>query len=1061
MNGAVIDWGGLAERSASRVWRAARELAPDDDSAWDCVQEAFLTAVSTGSPHGDPVSWLCGVARNHARHMTRSRRRWIRAIFRSPQKPRDHALAESVLDAEALKTHLSRLPMRERDALILRYIAGMTVPEVAQAQGISEAAAKSRVRRGLARLRKPLGGAGLVLLLVRESVRSAEAAGGAGRVVTDLMGGSLAPKLAGGTGGGSRLLLGLPAAVVVTCAVLFLVFRANGAPDALPGPAPAGGGVPGPRAPEPADDEAAKGEAASGPVGGVQNAGKRNRSSLVGVVTDWAQTPVPGAEVRIVSDPGGRPYGLIPVDERQVELTVAADKEGSFTVPDLPVGPYMFSARGTGPGGELLAGRVRTAVCPSEGDAPLRLLVTPVPAGPALLVLVEDTEGNPIPDADVEVVGTTHAGETFGTGERPSLLARSDGSGRVVFDGPRLRYAAVTARVLDGRIGHAAPTGWQTLEELMKRGGLRVRVLDRGALKGSVLGAAPELLIGAVVRAHFPGTLGPYGGGPHTTVETKVVAGRYRFANLAAGKYSLTLHSPRGLRLVLPRLQGWGIKGGMPNSVQSAVAEVEPGLIAERDLEATVGGILRGRIVGPGNKPVVGAEVLTVFAPRTSNFPDGFRAHGVHVWRLDGEVWTRHPVAHLRTRTGPDGTYEIAGLQPGKHRVEVFAKGLSYDRHMDVEVRDGETTELGHRLESAGTLQATTGESGYVGICRSGEESPAIVAIVPFDGCFTCPGLAAGTYRIVRCGSDARRPSGLLAEVVIAAGRTTWVDLREARGTEIRGRVTDEHGPVAGARVQMPGRFALTDEEGRFSYHVSVPWMVRTLYKVEIGGLEHRFYTAPTPAGNGVERLELELGSLRLPLVTRDVDGKPTPAVVRISGSPRPGPDPKGRGGAASKGRRGTTVRGTRRTDGNGQFTLEHLWPGKYRFTVTFPDGSRMQGSATVPGTAPTVLRAPPRAVLALRVLDKDGRPAGPMDVLVAPTDRSGPYLPVVGVTGPDGEVEFRAAPAGEVAVTATPRRPDAVFMISNPEKVARASIRLEPGKRNTLELVLGVDRGR
>ncbi len=50
-----------------------------------------------------------------------------------------------------------------------RYLTGRTFREVAEAQRVSEAAAKARVRRGLAELRRRLGPTALVVLLAGEA----------------------------------------------------------------------------------------------------------------------------------------------------------------------------------------------------------------------------------------------------------------------------------------------------------------------------------------------------------------------------------------------------------------------------------------------------------------------------------------------------------------------------------------------------------------------------------------------------------------------------------------------------------------------------------------------------------------------------------------------------------------------------------------------------------------------------------------------------------------------------------------------------------------------------
>jgi RNA polymerase sigma-70 factor (ECF subfamily) len=56
--------------------------------------------------------------------------------------------------AEAARALLARVRPTEREALLLRYEAGLSYREVGEACGVDEAAARKRVSRALARLRE-------------------------------------------------------------------------------------------------------------------------------------------------------------------------------------------------------------------------------------------------------------------------------------------------------------------------------------------------------------------------------------------------------------------------------------------------------------------------------------------------------------------------------------------------------------------------------------------------------------------------------------------------------------------------------------------------------------------------------------------------------------------------------------------------------------------------------------------------------------------------------------------------------------------------------------------
>jgi RNA polymerase sigma-70 factor (ECF subfamily) len=55
--------------------------------------------------------------------------------------------------AERMRAALGRLPAVQREAIVLHELQGMTVDEIAEAQGVSASAVKSRLSRGRRRLR--------------------------------------------------------------------------------------------------------------------------------------------------------------------------------------------------------------------------------------------------------------------------------------------------------------------------------------------------------------------------------------------------------------------------------------------------------------------------------------------------------------------------------------------------------------------------------------------------------------------------------------------------------------------------------------------------------------------------------------------------------------------------------------------------------------------------------------------------------------------------------------------------------------------------------------------
>jgi RNA polymerase sigma-70 factor (ECF subfamily) len=61
------------------------------------------------------------------------------------------------LDGLAVRDALALLPLRIRTAVVLHYMVGQTIAEVAGSMGVSENTVKSQVRVGAAKLREILG----------------------------------------------------------------------------------------------------------------------------------------------------------------------------------------------------------------------------------------------------------------------------------------------------------------------------------------------------------------------------------------------------------------------------------------------------------------------------------------------------------------------------------------------------------------------------------------------------------------------------------------------------------------------------------------------------------------------------------------------------------------------------------------------------------------------------------------------------------------------------------------------------------------------------------------
>jgi RNA polymerase sigma-70 factor (ECF subfamily) len=123
----------------------------DRHEAQDVVQEAFCRALArwgTVSRYDDPVSWVRRVAWNLA--ISKWRRTKTALLFLRKQRRDEPQLAGPSAERVALIAALAQLPAPQRRAMVLRYLADLTVPEIAEREGVAEGTVKSWLHRSRA-----------------------------------------------------------------------------------------------------------------------------------------------------------------------------------------------------------------------------------------------------------------------------------------------------------------------------------------------------------------------------------------------------------------------------------------------------------------------------------------------------------------------------------------------------------------------------------------------------------------------------------------------------------------------------------------------------------------------------------------------------------------------------------------------------------------------------------------------------------------------------------------------------------------------------------------------
>jgi RNA polymerase sigma factor (sigma-70 family) len=159
--------GELFTEHGRMVLGLSRLLLRDPIEAEDAAQQAFLSAhqaLLRGSVPRDAAAWLAAIARNECRARIRAR---MREPLTLPEVPSDLpdplAAALRSADLEAVWAALRALPRRQRRALLMRELGGLSYHELGRALGVSHSAVESLLFRARRRVRSLALGANAAL----------------------------------------------------------------------------------------------------------------------------------------------------------------------------------------------------------------------------------------------------------------------------------------------------------------------------------------------------------------------------------------------------------------------------------------------------------------------------------------------------------------------------------------------------------------------------------------------------------------------------------------------------------------------------------------------------------------------------------------------------------------------------------------------------------------------------------------------------------------------------------------------------------------------------------
>jgi protocatechuate 3,4-dioxygenase beta subunit len=456
--------------------------------------------------------------------------------------------------------------------------------------------------------------------------------------------------------------------------------------------------------------------------------------ALAGVAADLVPNPDARGPRMVIRMGGG--------DRRVTERVAqgATDREGRALLEGVPAGAMKLHL--------TLSGYVSRSVdveVPQQGVDAGALVMEP---GVTVLGRVVDEHGAGIADAEIRAGSMLGA---FGP-----AVATSDAAGAF----------AVPDRPREGETYLVAERGENERSEpvrvaLPPPGPVELVIRGRRELTGRVVDettAAP--VASAVVSAERTTRMQSGGGGMSFAfimsdssgdAETDG-EGRFRLPGLAAGEYTLTA------RAASYRPLEQQVKVPESEAPRPVTLLLKPGLI------------IRGTVLDPTGRPAPGVVVEASPAARGGR--------GI-AFRESAET----------ARSGDDGAFTVAGLEPGQYVLAASAEDGATAREV-VEAGAEEPVEL--RLEGGGAISGrVVSEDGspVSGASVAGfGGSDVQLEPVPVDGsgAFTMLKVAPGQYRVWATAEGWAQAQG---QAVVESGRTATVELTLKRGGTVNGRV--------------------------------------------------------------------------------------------------------------------------------------------------------------------------------------------------------------------------------------------------------------------------------
>lgn len=166
LNGNVNAFGLIVQKYQQPIYNLMLRAVGSEDAAVDLAQETFVRAyekLDLFRPGNKFFSWLYAIGVNLARDSIRKNNK----IFYRLDDENNPALSDGIeqekrspyeeqIEIAHLQFALKQLPLKEKEAIILKYRDGHTMKDISMALEISVSGVKMRIHRGLKKLREIL-----------------------------------------------------------------------------------------------------------------------------------------------------------------------------------------------------------------------------------------------------------------------------------------------------------------------------------------------------------------------------------------------------------------------------------------------------------------------------------------------------------------------------------------------------------------------------------------------------------------------------------------------------------------------------------------------------------------------------------------------------------------------------------------------------------------------------------------------------------------------------------------------------------------------------------------